>query len=249
MLAGVIPSRLDDSCPYTHGLALTVGARLGPYEILSALGAGGMGEVYRARDTTLGRHVAIKILPRAYSADPGRRARFDREARLLAALNHGHFGSKMHRSRDGGATWSEIGTPTYPEKPAGYVPKVPVEGTPADWSLKLIWALAPGGTDEPGVVWCGEAAGANPYEGLLAWADRIVCSPASVNMVSEACATEAPVFVFDPVRVSGRPRRFLDSLLAHGRIRAMDTQLAPFKVEPLRETARVAALVRERLSL
>ncbi|MDR6842807.1 mitochondrial fission ELM1 family protein [Pseudoxanthomonas sacheonensis] len=117
--------------------------------------------------------------------------------------------------------------------------------TPAD----LIAALRHRYVETPGVVWCGETDGANPYEGLLAWADRIVCSPDSVNMVSEACATEAPVFVFDPARVSGRPRRFLDSLLAHGRIRAMDTQLAPFEVKPLRETARVAALVRERLSL
>ncbi len=117
--------------------------------------------------------------------------------------------------------------------------------TPAD----LIAALRHRYVETPGVVWCGEADGVNPYQGLLAWADRIVCSPDSVNMVSEACATDAPVFVFDPTRVSGRPRKFLDSLLAHGRIRAMDTQLAPFQVEPLRETARVAALVRERLSL
>ena len=117
--------------------------------------------------------------------------------------------------------------------------------TPAD----LIAALRHRYVETPGVVWCGEADGANPYDGLLAWADRIVCSPDSVNMVSEACATGVPVFVFDPVRVSGRPRRFLDSLLAYGRVRAMDTQLAPFEVEPLRETARVAALVRERLSL
>lgn len=115
--------------------------------------------------------------------------------------------------------------------------------TPAD----LIAALRHRYVETPGVVWCGEADGVNPYEGLLAWADRIVCSPDSVNMVSEACSTEAPVFVFDPTRVSGRPRRFLDSLLARGRIRTMDTQLAPFEVEPLRETARVAALVRERL--
>lgn len=117
--------------------------------------------------------------------------------------------------------------------------------TPAD----LIAALRHRYVETPSVVWCGEADGVNPYQGLLAWADRIVCSPDSVNMVSEACATDAPVFVFDPTRVSGRPRKFLDSLLAHGRIRAMDTQLAPFQVEPLRETARVAALVRERLGL
>ena len=78
---------------------------------------------------------------------------------LLAALNHGHFGVKLHRSRDGGATWSEAGTPAYPAKPADYVPKTPAEGRPADWALKLIWALAPGGADRPGVVWCGTLPG------------------------------------------------------------------------------------------
>jgi eukaryotic-like serine/threonine-protein kinase len=69
-------------------MALTPGTRLGPYEILSPLGAGGMGEVYRARDTTLGREVALKILPEAFAADPERLARFQREAQLLASLNH-----------------------------------------------------------------------------------------------------------------------------------------------------------------
>lgn len=103
--------------------------------------------------------------------------------------------------------------------------------------------------ETPGFVWRGEKDGENPYAGLLAWADRIVCSPDSVNMVTEACATRAPVFVFDPARVRGRPRAFLDALLARGRIRAMDTTLAPFDVEPLRETARVAAEVRDRLGL
>src|SRR5215218_1446961 len=73
-------------------LALTTGTRLGPYEILSALGAGGMGEVYRAHDTKLGRDVAIKILPQAFLADPERVARFDREARTLASLNHPNIG-------------------------------------------------------------------------------------------------------------------------------------------------------------
>jgi hypothetical protein len=82
-----------------------------------------------------------------------------RSDELLAALNHGHFGVKLHRSRDGGATWHEITTPQYPEKPADYVPKVPVEGTPADWALKLVWALSPGGRDEPGVLWCGTLPG------------------------------------------------------------------------------------------
>src|SRR5215472_2171163 len=62
--------------------------RLGPYEILSKLGEGGMGEVYRARDTRLKRDVAIKILPEAFARDPERLARFDREAEVLATLNH-----------------------------------------------------------------------------------------------------------------------------------------------------------------
>jgi eukaryotic-like serine/threonine-protein kinase len=70
-----------------------IGQRLGPYEMVSLLGSGGMGEVYRARDTKLGRDVAIKILPEAFTADADRRARFEREARLLAALNHPHIGA------------------------------------------------------------------------------------------------------------------------------------------------------------
>ena len=69
-------------------MPLSAGTRLGPYEILSALGAGGMGEVYRARDTKLDRAVAIKILPEAFAADTERIARFQREAKSLASLNH-----------------------------------------------------------------------------------------------------------------------------------------------------------------
>ena len=101
----------------------------------------------------------------------------------------------------------------------------------------------------PGVCWLGPADGENPYPGLLAYADRLVCTADSVNMVSEACATPAPVFVFDPGSVAGRPRRFLDALLARGRIRPADAELAPFAAEPLRETARVATEVRRRLGL
>ena len=103
--------------------------------------------------------------------------------------------------------------------------------------------------DTPGTVWRSEKDGPNPYAGLLGWADRIVCSPDSVNMITEACATRAPVFVFDPDRVRGRPRRFLDALLARGRIRAMDGALESFAVEPLRESARAAAMVAARLGL
>lgn len=101
----------------------------------------------------------------------------------------------------------------------------------------------------PGRSWLGPEDGANPYAGLLAFADRIVCSPDSVNMLSEACATRAPVFVAGPGNVAGRPRRFVDSLVACGRARPADAALAPFDVVPLRETARVAAEVRERLAL
>jgi serine/threonine protein kinase len=69
-------------------LSLTAGSRIGPYEITAELGKGGMGEVYRALDTNLGRQVAIKVLPDDFVHDPERLARFEREARTLAALNH-----------------------------------------------------------------------------------------------------------------------------------------------------------------
>src|SRR5262249_29217734 len=69
-------------------MALASGSRLGPYEIVSLLGSGGMGEVYLAHDPRLGRHVAIKILPAAFSADQHRLWRFEREARAVASLNH-----------------------------------------------------------------------------------------------------------------------------------------------------------------
>jgi hypothetical protein len=83
-----------------------------------------------------------------------------RTGHVFAALAHGHFGAKVHRSADGGQTWTELATPKYPEKPADYTPKsTPMEGAPADWSLKLIWALAPGGRDQPGVLWCGTLPG------------------------------------------------------------------------------------------
>src|SRR5277367_2960594 len=69
-------------------MALTSGTKLGPYEIQSAIGAGGMGEVYRARDTRLERTVAIKILPPHLSGSPEARQRFEREARTISSLNH-----------------------------------------------------------------------------------------------------------------------------------------------------------------
>jgi hypothetical protein len=82
-----------------------------------------------------------------------------RSSVLYAALHHGHFGCKLHRSYDGGARWEEIGTPQYPERPADRVPRAPAEGYAADWSLKQIWSLAAGGVEEPDVLWCGTLPG------------------------------------------------------------------------------------------
>ena len=83
-------------------MALAPGTRLGAYEIVSALGAGGMGEVYRATDSRLKRPVAIKVLPDSFAGDPERLARFQREAELLAAMNHPHIATiyRLERSRD-----------------------------------------------------------------------------------------------------------------------------------------------------
>ncbi len=72
-------------------MALTSGTRLGPYEITAQIGVGGMGEVYRATDTTLSRQVAIKVLPESLASDAERIARFEREAKTLASLNHPHI--------------------------------------------------------------------------------------------------------------------------------------------------------------
>src|SRR5207302_11291968 len=76
---------------------------LGPYEIVSAIGAGGMGEVYRARDTKLGRDVALKVIPDTFALDPDRLARFQREAQVLASLNHPHIAA-IYGFEDSGET-------------------------------------------------------------------------------------------------------------------------------------------------
>src|SRR5688572_16125076 len=82
-------------------MPLTSGTRLGPYEILSPLGAGGMGEVYRARDTRLGRDVAVKVLPPHMSTNAEFRARFEREARAVSSLNHPNICTLHDVGREG----------------------------------------------------------------------------------------------------------------------------------------------------
>ena len=84
-------------------MALEAGSKLGHYEILSSLGAGGMGEVYRAKDTNLGREVAIKLLLEEVSSDPERLNRFGREAHLLASLNHPNIAMTERK----GVPWTE----------------------------------------------------------------------------------------------------------------------------------------------
>jgi eukaryotic-like serine/threonine-protein kinase len=83
-------------------LALTPGTRLGVYDITAPIGEGGMGRVFRATDTTLGRQVAIKILPDAFASDPERMARFEREAKTLASLNHPNIAAIYGFEKSGG---------------------------------------------------------------------------------------------------------------------------------------------------
>ena len=105
-------------------MALNPGTRLGPYEILSAIGAGGMGEVYKARDTKLDRDVAIKILPEAFAADAERVARFQREAKTLAALNHPNIAQIFGLERDVHALAMEL-VVTPRSSPSVYRPRMP----------------------------------------------------------------------------------------------------------------------------
>jgi serine/threonine-protein kinase len=82
-------------------MPLTPGATLGPYKVIAKIGEGGMGEVYQARDAKLDRDVALKVLPEAFTADPDRLARFEREAKVLASLNHQNIGG-IHGLEDSG---------------------------------------------------------------------------------------------------------------------------------------------------
>lgn len=108
-------------------------------------GAGGRwavtGDAFVGDNVTLSRH------------DP-------RSGTFYAALSHGHFGVKLQRSRDGGATWEECGVPEYPERPADAKDVNPMTNEPLPWTLKLVWALAPAHADDsPDALWCGTIPG------------------------------------------------------------------------------------------
>lgn len=117
--------------------------------------------------------------------------------------------------------------------------------TPADIAAAARALVARAG----GLFWANADDGPNPYPGLLAWADRIACTPDSVNMLSEACATRVPVQVFAPDAMRGRVRSFLDALQARGRVGVLGDAWPTGPATPLRETARVAAEIRARLAL
>src|SRR6266446_2438550 len=131
-------------------MALASGTKLGPYEIVASLGAGGMGEVYRAHDTVLGREVAIKILPPVFSRDVDRLRRFEQEARAAAALNHPNILSIHQLGVHDGAPYlvSELleGETLRSRLERGVLPA----STAVDYTLQLVSGLA--AAHERGIV-------------------------------------------------------------------------------------------------
>lgn len=102
-----------------------------------------------------------QLAPPDFAGDPVSAVLHDpRDGSTYAALNLGHFGAKLHRREAGSSSWTEVAAPVYPPKPEG-------SDDPADWSLKLVWTLAAGGADQPGVLWAGTLPG-----GLFRSADR-----------------------------------------------------------------------------
>lgn len=117
--------------------------------------------------------------------------------------------------------------------------------TPAAWAGLLRGRCRASGAS----CWFGPDDGENPYAALLGGSHRLVVTADSANLLSEACATAAPVYVIGAARASGRIAQLVEELLRRGRARAFDPSLPPCEIEPLRETARVAGEVRRRLRL
>src|ERR1700680_2044498 len=114
-------------------MSLSAGARVGPYEILSALGASGMGEVYRARDTKLNLDVALKVIPDTFALDPDRVSRFKREAQVLASLNHPHIAT-IYGFEDSGEPHALVLEPVEGETLADRIARGPI---PIDEALPI----------------------------------------------------------------------------------------------------------------
>src|ERR1700682_6513399 len=134
-------------------MSLAAGLKLGPFEILAPIGVGGMGEVYRARDTKLKRDVALKVLPNAFANDPERMARFEREAKVLAALNHPNI-AIIHGLEDRAIVMELVEGPTLADR-------IAAGALPLDESLKIAAQIADalGAAPGKGVVACGMEAG------------------------------------------------------------------------------------------
>src|ERR1700682_1614606 len=134
-------------------MALSAGTRIGPYEIVAPLGAGGMGEVYRARDSKLWREVALKVLPAALANDANYLARFQREAQTLAALNHPNIAA-IYGLEDRAIIMELVEGPTLADR-------VAAGALPLDESLKIAAQIADalGAAPGKGVVACGMEAG------------------------------------------------------------------------------------------
>ncbi len=124
-------------------MPLSAGAKLGSYEVVAPIGAGGMGEVYRARDTRLNRDVALKVLPELLAADPERKARFEREAQLLASLNHPHVG-QIYGVQEVGAGGLALVMELVEGRTLADVIRVSESGLPLQEALSLAQQIASG---------------------------------------------------------------------------------------------------------
>jgi hypothetical protein len=181
-------------------VTIASGTRLGPYEILSPLGAGGMGEVYRAKDTKLGRDVAIKVLPEEFLEGEDRKARFEQEARLLAALNHPGIAASYVQDIAGG-------------KPRPATPEGTSQGFVSP-DGRLILVKASGGALVLYPVDGGEVrpvAGATPEDSTIRWSaegrfllvSRSGEVPAHVERLEVATGRREPLRTLGPADLTG----------------------------------------------